>query len=137
MDHIIRQRLHELYDWLQICKEMCELYGYDVNEIAKDEIIKRKEKSVISINKKTKNQKDILCMIMELTGILNYFNFQKKSLQGKQRMNGFNIINIWNMFLLHLIAQDRDLRVGTSLLKETEDGGLTIAFRLMCERREI
>lgn len=82
MDHIIRQRLHELYDWLQICKEMCELYGYDVNEIAKDEIIKRKEKSVISINKKTKNQKDILCMIMELTGILNYFNFQKKSLQG-------------------------------------------------------
>lgn len=44
MDHIIRQRLHELYDWLQICKEMCELYGYDVNEIAKDEIIKKKRK---------------------------------------------------------------------------------------------
>ena len=45
MDHIIRQRLHELYDWLQICKEMCELYGYDVNEIAKDEIIKKKRKT--------------------------------------------------------------------------------------------
>lgn len=44
MDHIIRQRLHELYDWLQICKEMCELYGYDVNEIAKDKIIKKKRK---------------------------------------------------------------------------------------------
>jgi len=48
-------------------------------------------------------------------------------------MNGFNIINIWNVFLLHLIAQDRDLRVGTSLLKETEDGGLTIAFLWMCK----
>lgn len=45
MDHIIRQRLHELYDWLQICKEMCELYGYDVNEIAKDEIIKKEKKN--------------------------------------------------------------------------------------------
>lgn len=44
MDHIIRQRLHELYDWFQICKEMCELYRYDVNEIAKDEIIKTKRK---------------------------------------------------------------------------------------------
>lgn len=102
-------------------------------EYTEMKLSKRKEKSVISINKKTKTQKDILCTIMELTGILNYFNFQKKSLQGKQRMNGFNIMNIWNMFLLCLIVRDRDLRVGTNLLKEMEDGGLTIAFLWMCK----
>lgn len=94
---------------------------------------KGKEKFVKFINERMKNQKDILCMKMELTGILNYFDFQKKSLQGKQRMNGSNIMNIWNVFLLCLIVRDRDLRVGTNLLKEMEDGGLTIAFLWMCK----
>lgn len=44
MDYETKHRLWGYYEAIQICKELCEQQGYDVNEIAKDEIIKKKRK---------------------------------------------------------------------------------------------
>ena len=42
MKYIIKKQLYDCYSSLQIYKEICEFYGYDVNETVKDKIIKEK-----------------------------------------------------------------------------------------------
>lgn len=44
MDYETKHRLWGYYEAIQICKELCEQQGYDVNEIYGDEIIKKKRK---------------------------------------------------------------------------------------------
>ena len=44
MDYETKHRLWGDYEAIQICKELCEQQGYDVNEIYGDEIIKKKRK---------------------------------------------------------------------------------------------
>lgn len=51
MKYIIKKQLYDYYISLQIYKEICEFYGYDVNETVKDKIIKEK-KEIRKIYKK-------------------------------------------------------------------------------------
>ena len=44
MDYETKHRLWGYYEAIQICKELCEQQGYDVNEICGDKILKRKRK---------------------------------------------------------------------------------------------
>lgn len=44
MDYETKHRLWGHYEAIQICKELCEQHGYDVNEICGDKILKRKRK---------------------------------------------------------------------------------------------
>lgn len=44
MDYETKHRLRGYYEAIQICKELCEQQGYDVNEICGDKILKRKRK---------------------------------------------------------------------------------------------
>lgn len=44
MDYKTKHRLWGYYEAIQICKELCEQQGYDVNEICGDKILKRKRK---------------------------------------------------------------------------------------------
>lgn len=44
MNYETKHRLWGYYEAIQICKELCEQHGYDVNEIFGDKILKRKRK---------------------------------------------------------------------------------------------
>lgn len=137
MDYETKHRLWGYYEAIQICKELCEQQGYDVNEICGDKILKRKRK--IREIYKRENEKPERHIVHEngIDGYIELLRLPEEITTRETADEWFQYNEYMECIPSAFDVRDRDLRVGTNLLKEMEDGGLTIAFRLMYERREI